>query len=396
MNHGRLTKIHYQHLEIWSVWAPTLGKGDQTRQDRRTQWDEELWKTLAQPTPTPRIVMGNFQAVLEDHHMNDSTAYWHAQRRNPNMLGLDDNMDIGTQGYPATTANERLALHEGLLEANLVDPQARRKPTNTQFTWRDPTLQHALVTTYTFVSSCIQQAGGGVEANTTIEPVNTKDPFLGSSNRPKWLSLKEDWKERIKLWKGRQRQDEKQAEGHEETKQWEEEEQTVNIAIVNNMFKNIDQRLVPKQYNHQESGEARDELEYIKPPIFEKEMEGEEIKPALFPDELWHLVDPNQRRRVKGRFDKFTDEEYLNSCVEKILNQLDILNRGEELVDWGKGEVKEQDSKIMKAQALANIDTYFFSNPRVAELARDVACTEPSTLASRLARSRGGILLHIS
>ena len=169
--------------------------------------------------------------------------------------------------------------------------------------------------------------GGGVEANTTIEPVNTKDPFLGSSNRPKWLSLKEDWKERIKLWNCRQRQDEEQVEGHEETKQWEEEEQIVNIAIVNNMFKNIDQRLVPKQYNHQESGEARDELEYIKPPIFEKEIEGEEIKPALFPKELWNLVDPYQRRRVKGRFDKFTDEEYLNSCVEKILNQLDILNR---------------------------------------------------------------------
>ena len=138
------------------------------------------------------------------------------------------------------------------------------------------------------------------------------------------------------------------------------------------MFKTIDQRLAPKQYNHQESGEARDELEYIKPPTFEEEVEGEEIKPNLFPEELWDLVHPKQRRRVKWRFDKFTDEEYLKLCVEKILNQLDILNRGEELVDWGKGKIKQQDSKIMKGHALANIDTYFFSNPRVAELARDV------------------------
>ena len=137
------------------------------------------------------------------------------------------------------------------------------------------------------------------------------------------------------------------------------------------MFKNIDQRLTPKQYNHLESDNVRDELEYIKPPTFE-EQEGEEIKPTLFPEELWKLVDPKQRRRVKGRFDKFTDDEYLESCVKKIVNQLDILNRGEELIDWGNREVKEQDSRIMKAQALANIDIYFFSNPKVAELARDV------------------------
>ena len=273
--HGRITKLHYPHLVIWSVWAPTIGKGDSKRLERRTKWDDALWQALAQQTSTPQIVLGNFQAVLEDHHMTDSTQYWHSQQRNPNTLGLEDNVDIGNRGHPATTANERMALHEGLLKANLVDPQANRKPTNTQYTWHNPTGKHALVTTYAFVSSSIQQSGG-VEANTTIEPVNTKDPFLGSSHRPKWLSLKVDWRERINLWKNRKGEVEARTGGEEERKQWEEEEQAVNIAIVNNMFKNIDQRLAPKQYHHRESGETRDELEYIKTPTLEEELDEEE------------------------------------------------------------------------------------------------------------------------
>ena len=193
---GRVVTLHYPNLEIWSVWAPTLGKKDAKRLARREKWDKALWEALAQNSHRSRVVMGNFQAVLEDHHMAGPSDFWLKQGQDVNQLGLHDtSQDIGDEGYPTTTANERMRFNEGILSANLVDPQRNRSPLKTQFTWQDSKLHHQLVTTYTLVSSDIYKAGG-VEANTTIEPINTSDPYLGSEHRPKWLSLKQDWESR--------------------------------------------------------------------------------------------------------------------------------------------------------------------------------------------------------
>ena len=191
---GRITKLIYSDMDIWSIWAPTLGKKDPQRLARREKWDKNLWKALNTDPVRHKIVVGNFQAVLEDHQMSRTPNYWLRKCQNPNLLGLrDESQDIGDEGYPTTTANERTRLAEGMANAFLKDPQSKRARSRPQFTWQGEKKDQQLVTTYTLVSNSILQSGG-VEANTTIEPVKALDPFLGSSNRPMWLSLKENWK----------------------------------------------------------------------------------------------------------------------------------------------------------------------------------------------------------
>ena len=87
------------------------------------------------------------------------------------------------------------------------------------------------------------------------------------------------------------------------------------------------------------------------------------------------------------RFDKFEDKEYLKECVDKILEELDILHRQEEKIEWEEQEIIGNDDKLMRAQALANIDAYFFPDPNTAVLAKDVVA-EINTTDERPMRCR--------
>ena len=217
-----------------------------------------------------------------------------------------------------------------------------------------------------------------MEANTTIEPINTSDPYLGSEHRPKWLSLKQDWESRKEKVK---------AERIEKVTDLgtEGEEKEINIVILNTMFRDTCSRLTPKSISYRE--DAKEDTMIIKPKMQEEKQEGLDIKPEIFPETLWNLVEPKQRRRVAGRFEKFKDKEYLEQCVQKIITDLDILNRKEESVEWLEGEEVAQDEKVLRAQALANIDAYFIPDPKVAELARDVVA-EINTTDERPMRCR--------
>ena len=380
---GRVTKLQYPTFDIWSIWAPTLGKKDPRRMERRKHWDKILCDTLGQDSQRHRIVLGNFQTVLADHHMSGTTRFWHKQGEDVNQLGIpDDTQDMGDVGFPGTTANERMRFHEGLSAAHLVDSQHTRPRHKTQFTWKRPKSPHKLVTTYTFVSSDIYKAGG-VEANTTIEPVNTSDPYLGSEHRPKWLSLKPNWETKVKEM-------ERSGSGLEEIEEEiNEEEKEINMVILNTMFRNMDERLTPKSRLYES-----DELRIIQPKKERDEDIGPEEKPDEFPVELWELVEPNQRKKVAGRFGKFVNKEYLNECIQKVLNDLDIMERKEEEVCWQSNKIKAKDGKVMRAQALANIDAYFFPDPKVAELARDVVA-EINTTDEKPMRCRPRKLLVV-
>ena len=140
----------------------------------------------------------------------------------------------------------------------------------------------------------------------------------------------------------------------------------INMVILNTMFKNTDERLTPMSRLYES-----DKLQIIQPKI-EREEDGSGKRPEEFPEDLWALVDPNQREKVAGRFRKFVSKEYLNECIQKVLIDLDIMERKEEEVYWKSNKIKAKDGKMMKAQALANIDACFFPDPKVAELARDV------------------------
>ena len=86
----------------------------------------------------------------------------------------------------------------------------------------------------------------------------------------------------------------------------------------------------------------------------------ERKRPDKFPEHLWELVDPWEKDYVIGRFEKFKPER-LDFVVNEIITKLDIEKRDEKaLLPWMKVEASEED--ILRAQALANLDAYFYSN----------------------------------
>jgi hypothetical protein len=106
-------------------------------------------------------------------------------------------------------------------------------------------------------------------------------------------------------------------------------------------------------------------------------LEESAVRPELFPEELWKLVDPREKGFVEGRFKKFVSQEYLLECVTKIINDLDICKSDiKSKLPWldkfddNNGE--EWESQIFRAQALANIDVYFFADPDNQDFAKGI------------------------
>ena len=107
------------------------------------------------------------------------------------------------------------------------------------------------------------------------------------------------------------------------------------------------------------------------------------IRPAEFPEEYWDLVSPEQQALVQGRFDLYKDKDYLRECISSVVNKLDIHNTHVKVKPpwWlASGRPPEEhkddsdlESKWLRAQALANIDVYFFPDPEKQDFAKDVS-----------------------
>jgi hypothetical protein len=93
----------------------------------------------------------------------------------------------------------------------------------------------------------------------------------------------------------------------------------------------------------------------------------EEDMPEEFSRDMWEFMEPEQRCRVKSRFIQFRSKDYLEECIDKVLKFLDIYETGEiHKLKWmkdlypkrgGKGMLEE---KLLQAQAVANLDIFFF------------------------------------
>ena len=105
--------------------------------------------------------------------------------------------------------------------------------------------------------------------------------------------------------------------------------------------------------------------------------EGSDVRPKHFPEEFWPLVHPDQRKLVAGRFELFKTEEYLEECIKKVVEKLDIGEvHGPTSTSWHAGE--EAESKYLRAQALANLDAYFPTDPDEVGMARDLVASIPT------------------
>ena len=99
-----------------------------------------------------------------------------------------------------------------------------------------------------------------------------------------------------------------------------------------------------------------------------------ESRPAEFPEALWAKVSPEQKSKVKARYDSFKSKEYLEECIRKVVEELDIQKRDEYYSPLWKSETEEEweQRDVLMAQALANLDIYFFPDPERVKMAKDV------------------------
>ena len=95
-------------------------------------------------------------------------------------------------------------------------------------------------------------------------------------------------------------------------------------------------------------------------------------KPEEFPNELWEYVQPDQREITVVRFNKFKDRKHLEKCIEKIVKQLDIQHREDDKYhcEWIGRDVSSH--QMLLAQAVSNVDAYFFPDPEEVSMAKDV------------------------
>lgn len=97
-------------------------------------------------------------------------------------------------------------------------------------------------------------------------------------------------------------------------------------------------------------------------------------RPKEFPKELWSMVCPKQKPKVKARYESFKSQEYLEECIKKVRDELDIYERDEFYSPYWMMEADEGWSQrdTLMAQALANLDIFFFPDPDKVKMAKDV------------------------
>ena len=327
---GRVTTWHFPDQVVVTVDAPFSGGGEEHLLQRRAVFNTLLKRELTRlgenPTHIPRVVVGNFSAVLTDRHVKGNKHTWANQRRD---LELPEE-----RGSGSTCQADRESIRQVAEDLGLGDAALHREGTKQQYSIQGTgkNSNYGLCWDYAFIENTILKSGG-VRSNTIIDLKKRcikagEKGKLEKVHNPMWLSLKEGWWERA-------------TEHHKKSEEERNGQQGVRIA-------------------------AHTKTEPI-------EQEGEKIRPDLFPEKLWDLVDEEQKGYVDQRFKKFKKREYLEECVQKILTVLDIHDTGVyHKPRWKKKGDEAKEDDILRAQALANIDVYFFKDPGSVDMAKGV------------------------
>lgn len=350
--HGRVTQLLFYDLKIFALMAPFNHTSSPELLQRRAEWDRALLKESSScDDELQTIFLGNFNATLEVSDMSEDAEFWGKQQP-PTQGGILP--EVEDRGFGPTTPRVRQAFNDWVIAGDFVDSSRRsaRHLYHKNWTWKGGLEHHVkrgMVLDYAFVHSSIVESGG-VESSTILQTYNEKNEFFGSDHKPRWLSLKKDWKERLERWE-------------EHLNNEEREEQREVLAL-----------------NVRVDGEGTDSMNTV--------VEEEVERPLSFPKCLWVVTDPRQRRQVANRMKKFKDPIYLEECINKILKELDIGDRGvEQVLGWDARKSRGKEEDILRAQALANIDVYFFAERDTAEMAKDVVA-EINTTDEKAMRCR--------
>ena len=341
---GRYIRLTFPDLEVHSVYVPFNGTGEERKLHRRREWDSRLAEEMRASTHEAsknRIFLGDFNAVYDDKDISPHPQFWAAQGRQD--VAPDD------RGFGGTTTNERYRLRNMISTARLMDTfQSSVHPASAKWTFRGQGkfLGKGLKLDYIFTDETILLSGG-VKESRILCSMKNREGFMGSDHAPLYCELHERWKE----------------------KQRDLEIFYLKLCEKTNppssMFKStLAVQTLPKITTRVREEETLEENEIVVE------------RPPEFPEELWDYVFPRQRPGVVERFKRFKDRKHLEECISKVIKDLDIHKSDDEWYEakWIEDDekVKVSQDKVLLAQAIANIDIYFFPDPKEITLAKGV------------------------
>ena len=347
---GRFMKLEFPGLIVTSVYAPFNGTGQPGHLGRRQEWDEALFQELAgSKSEKGRVAMGDFNAVYRDSDMSNHPSFWLGQG--------DQTTPLADRGFGGTTINERTRFQNILECGELADtftpPNEKTLQARWTFRGQGKFYGKGYKVDYILADDSIVLSGG-VKSSRILCNGRDRDGFMGSDHAPVLCELHPRWntKKRILQAHYDAAEGDQKATWKYRTRTREEQEQ------VRVMFTNTQAR-APKTVVVKGAVHPGMSIE----------------RPEEFPEHLWHFCDPEERGEVQARFDKFKSLSYLQKCVQAIVTELDIQEREEYHSPTWKSEEDDEDwlqGDLLRAQAIANVDIFFFPDPDKVAMAKDV------------------------
>ena len=349
---GRFIKLEFSDLVIRSVYAPFNGAGKAEAHARRRAWDERLKEEMMDPGlgAKARILMGDLNVVYQDRDITGSPEFWAGQG--------DQTVPWGDRGFGGTTPNERDRFKDIMREGGMADtysvPMSHWGEAMHTFRGQGKFAGKSMKLDYILADDTLALSGG-VDSTAVLANTVSRVDFMGSDHAPLICVLHPRWKSR-RAWL---------LDFREKWAPLEESRQ------VNTMFTGTTAaKSLPKVVK----GLAKES------PPRHKGMSTP--RPDAFPEDLWDYVDPDQRPLVSERYSGYKSREYLDECLESIRTKLHIQPREEYFTPTWFSPASERPALqefFLRAQALANPQTYYFPDPDVVALAKDVVAEVVTT-----------------
>ena len=352
---GRFMRLEFPDMVVRSVYAPFNGKGQTAHLERRRAWDEALFvemAVLAEPGQG-RVLMGDLNVVYRDTDISPHPDFWLRQ-------GPQDG-PIGDRGFGGTTRNERQRFQEMMECAELADtftqPTGRRLEARWTFRGQGHFFGKGMKVDYVLTDDTILLSGG-VKSSKIWCNGRDRDGFMGSDHAPLICELHP-------LWRTKRRN---LLLHYEAAKKCTE-------AEAGRLFSTIEQRQQLAAMFTGVAARGGVAKAVTRTMANLATVGGDEPRPAEFPEEMWKYVHPDDKPMVGERYSRFKTREYLDDCIQQVMTQLDIQKREEHYpLSWkpvdDKGEWLQED--VLRAQALANLDCFFFPDPDEVAMAKDV------------------------
>ena len=357
---GRFMKLTFPDIVVRSVYAPFNGSGLDEMLKRRQHWDAALKREMmagSNPKGSGRILLGDFNAVYRDSDISPHPEFWARQG--------DQGVAEEDRGFGGTTANERVRFRELLEGSGMADTFTKPSGNSTEARWTfrgmGKFLGKGMKIDYIFADDAMMLSGG-VRASWILDNGRDRAGFMGSDHAPVVCVLHPRWRKRRANLLAHY-----VAAGN-----YDGVPKAVQQCMMP-LTKDMSWRIKAMKVQAALRGAAGGGFE--EPPNEDLEPEpGGEDRPSAFPEHLWKYVAPDQKRLISERCAKFKDQEYLNECLDKVAG-VDIQKRDEYYEPRWKAQTDEErwsQESVLRAQALANVDIYFFPNPGELEMAKDV------------------------